>query len=395
MGIKNGKIEQKFAEIKGDKMRKIKILQAGDLHFDTPFKDLDKNISIISKEELLEVFSKIIDTSMENSVDILLLTGDIFDNLTINKKTLIFIKNQIERISNIRVFISPGNHDPYNEKSFYKMINWPDNVYIFKGSIENIIVEDLNTVVWGAAFNEYHVRKSMLKDINIKENYINIMTIHGDISNTDDGNEYNPITIKDIENSKLDYIAIGHRHNYSGILRENNTYYAYAGCPQGRGFDELGDKGVILGEITKGAVDLSFVRTSKRNYYVEEIDISNSVSYEEVRLKILSAIDKEERENNLYKIILKGEVESYINLREDIILEKIKNDFYFVKVIDKTEVKLDFDKISKDYSIKGVYAKKLLEKMKEEDCNNEILQMALKLGIQSLSQEEVNLNDYK
>ena len=395
MGIKNGKIEQKFARIKGDKMRKIKILQAGDLHFDTPFKDLDKNISIISKEELLEVFSKIIDTSMENSVDILLLTGDIFDNLTINKKTLIFIKNQIERISNIRVFISPGNHDPYNEKSFYKMINWPDNVYIFKGSIENIIVEDLNTVVWGAAFNEYHVRKSMLKDINIKENYINIMTIHGDISNTDDGNEYNPITIKDIENSKLDYIAIGHRHNYSGILRENNTYYAYAGCPQGRGFDELGDKGVILGEITKGAVDLSFVRTSKRNYYVEEIDISNSVSYEEVRLKILSAIDKEERENNLYKIILKGEVESYINLREDIILEKIKNDFYFVKVIDKTEVKLDFDKISKDYSIKGVYAKKLLEKMKEEDCNNEILQMALKLGIQSLSQEEVNLNDYK
>ncbi len=376
-------------------MRKIKILQAGDLHFDTPFKDLDKNISIISKEELLEVFSKIIDISMENSVDILLLTGDIFDNLTINKKTLIFIKNQIERISNIRVFISPGNHDPYNEKSFYKMINWPDNVYIFKGSIEKVVLEDLNTVVWGAAFNEYHVRKSLLKNINVDNNYINIMTIHGDISNTDDGNEYNPITKRDIENSKLDYIAIGHRHNFSGILRENNTFYAYAGCPQGRGFDEVGDKGIILGEVTKGAVDLNFIRTSKRNYYVEEIDISDSVSYDEVRLRILSAINEEERKNNLYKLILKGQIESYINLNESVILEKIKRDFYFVKVIDKTEVKLDFDKISEDYSIKGVYAKKLLEKMKEEDCDKEILQMALKLGIQSLSHEEVNLNDYK
>ena len=376
-------------------MRKIKILQTGDLHFDTPFKDLNKNISMISKEELLEVFSRIVDMSMENSVDILLLTGDIFDNLTVNKKTLIFIKNQIERVSNIKVFISPGNHDPYNEKSFYKMIEWPDNVHIFKGSIENVILEDLNTVVWGAAFNEHYVRKSMLKDINVKENYINIMTIHGDISNTDDGNEYNPMTLKDIENSKLDYIAIGHRHNFSGILRESNTYYAYAGCPQGRGFDEVGDKGIILGEITKGAVNLSFLRTSKRNYYVEEIDISNSVSYDEVRTKILSSINEEERKNNLYKIILKGEIESYINLKEDLILEKIKNDFYFVKVIDKTEVRLDFDKISEDYSIKGVYAKKLLEKMKDEDCNKEILQMALKLGIQSLSHEEVNLNDYK
>ena len=275
------------------------------------------------------------------------------------------------------------------------MINWPDNVYIFKGSIEKVVLEDLNTVVWGAAFNEYHVRKSLLKNINVDNNYINIMTIHGDISNTDDGNEYNPMTRRDIENSKLDYIAIGHRHNFSGILRENNTFYAYAGCPQGRGFDEVGDKGIILGEVTKGAVDLNFIRTSKRNYYVEEIDISDSVSYDEVRLRILSSINEEERKNNLYKLILKGQIESYINLNEGVILEKIKKDFYFVKVIDKTEVKLDFDKISEDYSIKGVYAKKLLEKMKEEDCDKEILQMALKLGIQSLSHEEVNLNDYK
>lgn len=376
-------------------MKKIKILQAGDLHFDTPFKDLNKNIALISKEELLEVFSKIIDMSMENSVDILLLTGDIFDNLTVNKKTLIFIKNQLERISNIKVFISPGNHDPYNEKSFYKMINWPENVYIFKGNLESIVIEDLKTVVFGAAFNEHHVRKSMIKDITVKRDYINIMTIHGDISNTDEGNDYNPITLKDIGNSGLDYIAIGHRHNFSGILRENNTYYAYAGCPQGRGFDELDDKGIIIGEIAKGAVDLRFQRTSKRNYYVKEIDISNSVSYEEVRIKIISSINEEDRKNNLYKIILKGEIESYINLKEEVILDKIKDDFYFVKVIDKTEVKLDFDKISKDYSIKGVYAKKLLEKMEEEDCNKEVLKMALKLGIQCLSYEEVNLNDYK
>ena len=376
-------------------MKKIKILQAGDLHFDTPFKDLNKNIALISKEELLEVFSKIIDMSMENSVDILLLTGDIFDNLTVNKKTLIFIKNQLERISNIKVFISPGNHDPYNEKSFYKMINWPENVYIFKGNLESVVIEDLKTVVFGAAFNEHHIRKSMLKDITVKRDYINIMTIHGDISNTDEGNDYNPITLKDIGNSGLDYIAIGHRHNFSGILRENNTYYAYAGCPQGRGFDELDDKGIIIGEIAKGAVDLRFQRTSKRNYYVKEIDISNSVSYEEVRIKIISSINEEDRKNNLYKIILKGEIESYINLKEEVILDKIKDDFYFVKVIDKTEVKLDFDKISKDYSIKGVYAKKLLEKMEEEDCNKEVLKMALKLGIQCLSYEEVNLNDYK
>lgn len=376
-------------------MKKVKILQAGDLHFDTPFKDLNKNIALISKEELLEVFSKIISMCIENSVDILLLTGDIFDNLTVNKKTLVFIKNQLERIINIKVFISPGNHDPYYEKSFYKMIEWPSNVHIFKSSVESVVLQDLETVVWGAGFNTHHVKKSMLKNISINEKYINIMVIHGDISNSDEGNDYNPITLRDIEASRLDYIAIGHRHNYSGILRQKDTCYAYAGCPQGRGFDELGDKGIIVGEVSKGAVDLRFIRTSKRNYYVVDVDISNSVSYEEIKDRVINSINEGERKNNLYKIILKGEIESYINLNEDIVFEKIKDYFYFVKVIDNTDVKLDFDKISKDYSIKGVYARKLLDKMEDDDYDDEVIKLALKIGIQCLSHEEVNLNDYK
>lgn len=374
-------------------MKKIKILQTGDLHFDTPFKDLNKKISLISKEELLEVFSRIIELCLINSVDILLLTGDIFDNLTVDKKTLFFIKNQIERIENIRVFISPGNHDPYNDKSFYKMIEWPKNVYVFKDNIENVKIEELKTVVWGAAFTNNYIRKSLLKNIKIEEDYINIMTIHGELSNSDEGNEYNPITKEDIGLSGLNYIAIGHRHNFSGIQKSNNTYYGYAGCPQGRGFDEVGDKGVILGDITKDTVNLEFVRTSKRNYYIKNIDITNTNSYEEIKNIILSEISEEERNLNFYKIILKGEVESYFNINEEVVLEKVKDYFYFIKIIDNTKIKIDIDTIAKDYSIKGVYARKLLEKSKE-DISEEIIELALKMGVQALSKEEVKLNDY-
>ena len=53
-------------------------------------------------------------------MDILLLTGDIFDNMTVNKKTLIFIKNQLERLNKIRSIFSPGNHDPYFANPFIK-----------------------------------------------------------------------------------------------------------------------------------------------------------------------------------------------------------------------------------------------------------------------------------
>ena len=377
-------------------MKKVKVLHCGDMHFDTPFKELNSKLSIISKEELLEVLSTIINICKNNSVDILLMAGDIFDNLTVNKKTLVFIRESLESIENVKVFISPGNHDPYNTNSFYKMIDWPKNVHVFKGTMEKVYIEELDTIVWGAAFNKPHITKSLLKEVKGEGNSINLMVLHGEISQSEGGNVYNPITLSDIGECGVDYLALGHRHSYTGILRERNTCYAYCGCPQGRGFDELGDKGVIIGDVYKGAVNLEFKRTSKRNYYTIEVDISTACSNEEIKSMILSNIIEEDRLRNFYKIVLVGRVEPNLNLKEEIIFEKLKDEFYFIKIIDKTEIKIDFDEMSKDYSLKGIFAAKLLEQLEqnEEEDDIEVIKMALKLGVQCLSEEEVNLNDY-
>ncbi|MBY7043951.1 metallophosphoesterase, partial [Clostridium botulinum] len=173
----------------------------------------------------------------------LLIAGDMFDNLSVNKSTLCFLKSCFEKIDKVKIFISPGNHDPYNEKSFYSIIEWPKNVYIFKGNMEKVVLEDLKTIVWGAAFTHNYIYESLVKDVNRIDEYNNIMVIHGEISSKEK-NEYNPITEEEIAKSDMDYIALGHRHKYIGVNKVLNTCYAYSGCPQGRGFDELGDKGI-------------------------------------------------------------------------------------------------------------------------------------------------------
>ncbi|MBM6838232.1 metallophosphoesterase, partial [Clostridium saudiense] len=68
-------------------MRKIKILHCSDIHFDTPFKDLTREVANNSREELLEVFKRIIDLAIEESVQVLFIAGDVFDNFTVNKST--------------------------------------------------------------------------------------------------------------------------------------------------------------------------------------------------------------------------------------------------------------------------------------------------------------------
>lgn len=376
-------------------MNKVKVLHCADLHFDTPFKELSKEVSDNSKNELLEVFKRIIDLAIDEKVEVLLIAGDVFDNLTVNKNTLFFISNQIKRIKNIRVFISPGNHDPYNEKSFYSMINWPENVYIFKGDMEFKEIEELNLIVWGAGFRNNYENETLLKGIKVNSNKINIMLLHGEIASANRKNEYNPIYISDIYNSNIDYIALGHRHKFSGILKEGMTNYAYSGCPQGRGFDEEGEKGVIIGEVYKGGTNLNFFPVCKRIYVIKEIDITGSNNYDEVVLKVLSDLSDEDIGKNFYKIILKGELKDYFNLKENLLLEKLKNKFYYIKIINDTSIEVNLEEVSRDYSIKGKFIAKILERLEaSSEDDKEILKLALKIGIQCLSEKEVNLNDY-
>lgn len=375
-------------------MNKVRILHCADLHFDTPFKELNKQLSDLSKRELLEVFKNIIDLTIKEKVEVLLIAGDVFDNLTVNKSTLLFISKQLERIKDVHIFISPGNHDPYNEKSFYNIIKWQDNVHIFKADMNCKEIKELNLVVWGAGFNKSYERESLFEVNNLDRDKINIMVLHGDISNSNSKNEYNPIYLDQIEKSNMDYIALGHKHKYSEILRAGKSYYAYSGCPQGRGFDEEGSKGIILGDVYSGAVDLKFIETCKRKYTVKEIDITSVDNYEDIVKCILESFDLEDREKNLYKIILIGEIKEHFILKEDHLMEKLKDYFYYVKIINKTVLEIDLEEISMDYSIKGRFVAKVLEKLKDvSEEDKEIINLALKIGMQCLSEEEVNLND--
>lgn len=375
-------------------MKKIKILHCADIHFDTPFKELGKKLSEVSKEELLEVFKKIINIVIDEQVDILLIAGDVFDNFTVNKTTLYFIASQLSRINNTQVFISPGNHDPYNSRSFYEIMDWPENVYIFKGELEKVDLEDLNLTVWGAAFNNQYEKKTLFRNVEIDNSRINLMVIHGEISNNISENIYNPIYLEDIKKSSMEYIAVGHRHEFSGIKREGKTFYAYSGCPQGRGFDEIGDKGIIIGDIAKDEVHLSFRPICKRKYNTVEIDISGLDTYEEVCSVILNSFPKDERENNLFKIVLKGQLKEHLIINEDVLLSKLKDQFYYLKIINNTSVEINMDELASEFSVKGRFVSKMLKILAdypEED--KEIINLAIKLGIQSLSESEVKLDD--
>lgn len=386
-------------------MRNIKVLHCGDLHFDTVFSELDGRMADSRREDLRETFGRIISECKINNIDLLLVSGDFFDNDFIMYETATFILKKFKEIPNTRVFISPGNHDAFTEKSFYSSLTWPENVHIFKSEMEVVDLEDINTAVFGIGFSNSYQNQGLLKNFSVKDSKrINIMVMHGDYVGTGKNSNYNPISDEDIKNSSLDYLALGHIHAFSGIQKKGNTYFAYPGCPEGRGFDELDSKGIIIGEINKDFIDLGFKEICKRKYKALDVDITGAFNYEDIALKIYEKLNfynnepsynmlelESEVTDNLYKIFLRGNINKEFKINTSTIYEKIKDKFYYLKIIDETEEIIDYDELSKQLSLRGVFVKEMLAKISSASSEEQKqgLKLALKIGLNALDLKEV------
>ena len=68
--------------------------------------------------------------------------------------------------------------------------------------------------------------------------------LHGELKDKCSAPE--TIGIKEATGKNIDYLALGHYHSYSGAVIDERGSAVYSGTPEGRGFDEAGDKGFIM-----------------------------------------------------------------------------------------------------------------------------------------------------
>ena len=119
------------------------------------------------------------------------------------------------------------------------------------------------------------------------------MVLHGDA--TQAASPYNPITPEQLAASGLAYLALGHIHQASGLLRCGSTCYAWPGCAMGRGFDELGQKGAYLGEVSDSGVRLDFLPLHGRSYEILRVEAGDDA------LAAVTAALPEDTQNDIYR----------------------------------------------------------------------------------------------
>lgn len=371
-------------------MEKIKILHTADIHIGAAESFLGQSADTRRFETLI-TFEKIMQKAVKENVQVIALAGDIFDSNKIEERFFEAVFGSIAKVSPIKVVFAAGNHDPLNSESPFLNRELPENLYVLGTKDECITFEDLKLKVYGRSFENVYLNGEEEFSLKVEnEGYINLLIQHGELK-SDLNSDYNAITPKFVKNSGMDYIALGHVHKRTEIGRINNTFFAYSGCPEGQGFDELDQKGVYIGEIGKGECSLSFVPVAKRSHIHEKIDVSEISGSETIAERTINILKEKYGENyadNLYKIELIGETEPDCEIITAEIKSRLNDVLYFVKVKDSTEIKVDFETLANETSLKGIFVKKMLEKISSVDeAQKETYKNALKLGLKAFSVE--------
>lgn len=370
-------------------MNTVKILHCADIHIGAAESSLG-TLAESRRAETLITFEKIVNIARENSTDVLLIAGDLFNSNNIEKSSIDRVFECLASIPDTRIVYAAGNHDPLNADSPFKKYSLPSNLYVLDTKDCFVEFADLSTRVYGKSFKEVYMQGEPAFSLKTDDSFINIMCIHGELR-SDLGSDYNSITSDFIKNSGMDYIALGHVHKRTDIGKIGNSYVSYCGCPEGQGFDELDEKGVYIGEISKSTCNLEFVPTCKRMHICESIDISGLTTSIEISEKIINALKgkySDDFAENLYKIILTGFIDENIAISLPEITSRLNDVTYFAKLRDKTEIKIDFATLSQENSLKGIFVKNMLSRIEHADeTEKEELKYALNIGIKAFSGE--------
>lgn len=358
-----------------------KIIHAADFHLDTPFAALTPEQARLRRREMRMLPARLAALVKSEGAELVLLAGDLFDGAEPYRETAEALTDALDSMR-VPVFIAPGNHDFYAPHSPYATLTWPKNVHIFRtAAVERVVLDELETVVYGAAFTAPAQERSLLDGFSADAAdgaYTRVMVLHGDCAAAEP--RYDPLTRAQIAASGLDYLALGHVHAFSGVQREGGTFFAYPGCPEGRGFDEAGEKGVLCGTVSRGAAQLRFVPLARRRCHLLTADVSGTAPAAALEA-VLSSVSADD----LCRVTLAGETdERGVDLAA--LHEQFAARCFHLTLRDETRLRQDVWARAGEDSLRGLFLRDLRAQLEQTDDESQqrLLTQAARFGLAAL-----------
>ncbi|WP_044642250.1 metallophosphoesterase family protein [Risungbinella massiliensis] len=377
-------------------METVPFLHTADLHLDEPVKGWKGSQEDLWRrhEEHRNTFRKIVDLVQERNLPFLLIAGDFLEHGYASHQTVEFVMDQFARIPQTKVLISPGNHDPYKDGSWYKKPIWPEHVHIFSSKWEKHRFSEWNLEIHGKGFSDFAERDGSLPEFEDSP-YHKLMLVHGEFQKKSMKSDYFPIQEKELAALNYDYVALGHIHKTSqyDLANERNTIVRYPGSPEALNWKELGERTVTIGEISSKGIQTEIIPIHTRRYLLQEINVDDCTTREKLLERILQNSHLECK-NSYITIRLVGRRYPDLPVGEERgwLLEQIRSAGYRdLYLEDETIPDFDLERLKRKDRLICAFIEKMESRMDQvqQPKQQELIQKALYKGLEALIQKGI------
>ncbi len=325
----------------------MRIIHTSDLHIDSPLtSNLAEPRASERRRELIFNFERLIKKAREIDARIIMIAGDLFDSERIAKRAKDTVLAAIERAADIAFLYLPGNHERYAllDEAL------PSNLHVF--GKEWTYFETDSILFAGRS----ECAPLMFDSYTPSRSKINIVILHGEEAahSECDGK----ISFDEIKGKNINYLALGHYHSYSKRTVDGCSI-VYSGTPEGRGFDETGEKGFSLIECTDGTLRDGFVKFAQRRLHDLRADISAAHSTADVE-RIAEAALADIPSHDLVRLTLVGKYVDILTKNTDGLAARLKDAFYYFEIRDESHAAINAESYKYDKSLKGEFIRLVL-----------------------------------
>ncbi|MGO9752155.1 MAG: metallophosphoesterase family protein [Solirubrobacteraceae bacterium] len=250
----------------------MKFVHAADLHIDSPMKGLSAYPGAPAQEmrgATRRAFESLVGLCLSESVDLLVIAGDVYDGDWKDFGTGLYFRAQLARLreNGIEVVLIHGNHDAASVIT--RNLKLPGIHVLRHDRPESVVLEGLGVAVHGQSFATRAVSENLVAGYPDRlPGLVNIGLLHTSLDGYEEHESYAPCRLEDLAARGYDYWALGHIHERA-VLR-SDPHVVFSGNLQGRHMRERGAKGATLvegveGELTLSHHTLDHVRWSRVN----------------------------------------------------------------------------------------------------------------------------------
>ena len=264
----------------------MKFIHAADIHLDSPLTGLsaypDAPVEML-RTATREAFSNLVNEAIDQSVDFMIIAGDLYDGTWKDHNTGIYFCKEMGRLNKagIPVYLLFGNHDAESEMT--KKLQLPENVFTFESRTPTTFyLPELKVALHGRSFKDKETKDNIAMGYpQPTPGFLNIGVLHTALEGNAMHATYAPCSLEELYAKGYHYWALGHVHDYQ--IWEGASTIVFPGNLQGRHIRETGPRGAVLvttDELSIKSVERLFVdvlRWSSLN-----VDVTVCTSFPEV-----------------------------------------------------------------------------------------------------------------